>query len=154
MATFQQESLEQAWPDAQRLFALHYEELTFGKERVKLAPDTGRYKALERDGGLMVFTARDDDGAMAGYAVFFLTSHIHYRLNLFAVNDVFYIDPERRSDPWLGFRFIKFLDRHLSAISEIDAIKWHTKVHREFGPILHRLGYVPEETIWAKVNKG
>jgi hypothetical protein len=149
---FQREGLDQVWDDAQRLFALHYEELTFGKERIKLAPDRGRYEALERDGGLVIYTARDGEGALAGYAAFFLVSHMHYRLDVFAMNDVFYIDPARRTDPWLGFRFLRFIDRELSGSDGISAVKWHVKVHREFGPMLARLGYVPEETIWSKIN--
>jgi hypothetical protein len=150
-ATFQQETLAQAWPDAQALFRLHYEELTFGKERIELAPDVGRYEALERDGGLLVFTARDG-GALVAYAAFFLMPHAHYRHNLFALNDVFYTDPARRGDRWLGFRFIRWIDERLCADGDIDAIKWHVKVHRDFGPALRRLGYVPEEVIWSKVQ--
>lgn len=151
MVTFQQEPFAEAFRDAERLFQSHYEELTFGKERIALAPDAGRYEALDQQGGLLVHTARDD-GQLVGYAAWFLTWHAHYRHDLFAINDVFYVDPKRRADPWLGFRFLKFIDRDLSACEHISAIKWHVKVHREFGPMLARLGYVPEETIWSKVN--
>lgn len=150
MVRFQQETLACAWPDAERLFRLHYDELTFGKERIELAPDTGRYEALERDGGLVIYTARDGDD-LVGYAAFFLVHHAHYRRNLFALNDVFYVDPARRADPWLGFRFLKFIDAQLTADADIDAIKWHTKVHLDFGPLLRRLGYQAEEVIWSKV---
>lgn len=152
MTTFQQESLAQAWPDVQRLLEMHYEELTFGKERIKLAPDAGKYEALERDGGLLIYTARDDEKLIA-YSAFFLVFHAHYRHNLFAMNDVFYLDPERRDDVWLGYRFLRFIDKQLTAVPEIDAIKWHVKVNREFGPMLSRLGYAAEEVIWSKVNK-
>ena len=112
--------------------------------------DTGRYEALERDGGLVIYTAREA-GVLVGYAAFFLVHHAHYRRNLFALNDVFYVDPARRSDPWLGFRFLKFIDAQLTADADIDAIKWHTKVHLDFGPLLRRLGYQAEEVIWSKV---
>jgi len=150
MLTFQRETFAQVWPDAQPLLALHYEELTFGKERIRLAPDVGRYEALERDAGLLVFTARDD-GRLVGYAAWFLVHHAHYRHDLFALNDVFYIDPARRDDVWLGFRFLRFIDAQLSGDSDISAVKWHVKAVRDFGPMLRRLGYVPEETIWSKV---
>jgi hypothetical protein len=150
MLTFQRERLAEVWPDAQRLFQLHYEELTFGKQRIELAPDTGRYEALERDGGLAIYTARDD-GALVGYAAFFLIGgHMHYRLNSFAINDVFYVDPARRTDVWLGFRFLRFIDRELTEYG-VDAIKWHVKVTRDFGPMLQRLGYQAEEVVWSKV---
>jgi hypothetical protein len=148
--TYQQEPLATAWPDAEPLFRLHYEELTFGKGSIKLAPDIGRYHALERDGGLAIYTARDD-GALIGYAAWFLVHHLHYRHNLYAINDLFYVDPARRSDTWLGFRFLRYIDRQLSGDPHIDAIKWHVKVHKEFGSMLRRLGYAPEETIWSKV---
>ncbi len=150
MVRFQQETLACAWPDAEELLRLHYDELTFGKERIRLAPDEGRYEALERDGGLIIFTARDD-GKLVGYALFFLVHHLHYRHNLYAMNDVFYVDPARRSDPWLGFRFLKFVDTQLSTDPDIDAIKWHVKLRREFGPMLKRLGYEPEEVVWSKL---
>jgi len=149
MVTFQRESLVQAWEGAKRLFRAHYDELTFGKERIELAPDTGRYEALEREGGLLIHTARDD-GVLVGYAAWFLVHHAHYRHNLFAINDVFYIDPARRDDPWLGFRFLKFIDADLTGYG-VDAIKFHVKLKKDFGPMLKRFGYAPEETIWSKI---
>jgi hypothetical protein len=149
--TLQQETLSQVWDDVQPMLLAHYEELTVGKARIKLAPDRGRYEAMERDGGLAIYTARDD-GRLVGYSAFFLVHHMHYRHNLFALNDVFYLDAERRNDAWLGFRFLRYIDRVRAAIPEIDTIKWHVKVTKEFGPMLKRLGYAPEETIWSKVS--
>lgn len=147
---YRQETLAQAWPDAEPLFELHYQELTFGKEKIRLAPDTGRYEALERDGGLVIYTARDD-GVLIGYAAFFLIGgHAHYRFNPMAINDVFYLDPGRREDVWLGYRFLRFIDRQLVEYG-IDAVKFHVKFKRDFGPMLSRLGYEPEEVVWSKI---
>ena len=152
MVTFQRERLLDVWEDAQTLLVSHYEELTFGKERIKLAPDTGKYEALERDGGLWIFTAREG-GKLVGYAAFFmLDGHLHYRFNSFAINDVFYIDPARRNDVWLGYRFLRFIDRELTEHG-MDAIKFHAKTHLDYGPLLKRLGYEAEEVIWSKIRK-
>lgn len=154
--TFQRERVFEVWDEAERLFALHYEELTFGKGVIRLAPDRRRYEKLDADNSLEVYTARED-GKLVGYAAFFVMPHPHYMHNLYAMNDVFYLDPEKRTDPWLGFRFLKYIDAHLTGddqIVPIDAIKWHVKVFRDFGPMLRRLGYEPEETIWSKVRKG
>lgn len=150
MLAFQVEPLASVRPDVDQLLQLHYDELTFGKERITLAPDWGRYEALERDGGLLIHTARDD-GQLVGYAAWFLVHHAHYLHDLFAINDVFYLDPARRDDPWLGFRFIRYVDRNLSEMPEVASIKWHVKVTKNFGPMLKRLGYVAEEVIWSKV---
>ena len=152
MLTFQREPFDAAYPDAEPLLRLHYEELTFGRGRIQLAPDVGRYRALEAEGALVVHTARDD-GQLVGYAAWFLTWHMHYRHNLYALNDVFFVDPARRADRWLGYRFIRHIDRDLSNPDHgIDAIKWHAKAHRDFGSMLQRLGYQPEEVIWSKVR--
>lgn len=150
MVRFQQETLACAWPDALPLFELHYQELTFGKEKIKLAPDIGRYEAIERDGGLVIYTARDD-GQLVGYAAFFVIGgHMHYRLNPMAINDVFYIDPGRRADPWLGYRFLRFIDRQLCAYG-VDAVKFHVKFRKDFGLMLKRIGYEQEEVVWSKI---
>lgn len=148
---FGTETLQSVRGDLGRLLPLHYDELTFGKERIKLAPDWARYERLDYERKLGIYTARDSAENLIGYACFFLVDHPHYQYAYLAINDVFYIDPAWRSDVWLGYRFLKFIDGELLRLDP-DAIKWHVKVQRDFGPMLKRLGYVPEETIYSKVG--
>jgi len=145
---FQKEILYMVMEDIEYLLKLHYQELTLHKEHIALDPDWERYADLERAGKLLIFTARDEE-RLVGYSVFFINNHIHYKNNLFAVNDVLFLHPEYRKNS-CGPRLIKFCDEEVSKLGKVK-ITWHVKVSRDFRPILHRLGYVDEEVICGKM---
>jgi len=144
----QQEILYMVMDEAEYLLKMHYQELTLNKEHVMLAPDWERYADLEKQGNLIIFTARDE-GRLVGYSAFFINSHIHYKNNLFAINDVLFLHPDYRNNS-CGARLIKYSDQELSKLGKVK-ILWHVKVSRDFRPILHRLGYVDEEIICGKM---
>ena len=82
------------YAEAAHLFAAHHAEImTYMKEPLDV--DRELYERLDREGGLAVVTARAD-GRMAGYAVFLLSAHPHYRLSLQAVQAALYLEPSMR----------------------------------------------------------
>lgn len=144
---FQQEILYMILGEIDSLLKMHYDELTLNKEHVILDPDWERYADLEKQGKLIIYTARDGD-KLVGYSVFFMNQHIHYKNNLFAMNDVLFLHPDYRKNS-CGPKLIMFCDQELSKLGKVK-ITWHVKFTRDFRPILHRLGYVDEEVMCGK----
>ena len=142
MIEFKCEPLEPMFTQAAELFKLHYEELTLNKDAVKLNPMRDSYQQIERTGKMAVYTARDD-GELVGYAIFFVSPHIHYADTIVAMNDVLFLHPAHRKGS-MGTRLIKFCEQGLRTRGA-HKIVWHIKLSRDWSPILIRLGYVTEE---------
>lgn len=147
MATFAREILFEVVEDVQPLLALHYEELTLHKDRVKLDPMWERYAHLEashRD-ALQIFTAREE-GVLVGYAAFFVQPHLHYRALFPAINDVIFVHPKHRGTA--GVRLIRFCERELKPHAQ--KIVFHVKPETPMAALLPRLGYALEEHNFGK----
>jgi hypothetical protein len=97
-------------------------------------------------GTLRTFTARDADGVLTGYCVFFVRHNIHYASSLQASQDVIYIDPERRG---FGAEFILWCDQQLKE-EGVQAVYHHVKQAHNFGPLLERFGYECVDLIYAR----
>jgi hypothetical protein len=147
MVTMQIESLcEKLQSDIKPILLDNYDELTANKHVVKLNPDWDRYYDLQNHGKLKVFTMRDSDEKLVGYAAFFIDTHIHYKDLLVATNDVIFTSQIQRSG-MQGIRFINFIHKNL--IDSVDKIVWHIKDHLDFSPLLVRHGYKKEDSLWA-----
>ncbi len=115
---------------------------------IPLDPDFNSYRALEAQGNLRVFTARDALAGMelVGYACFIVRANIHYRTSLQAVQDVLYIRPDRRG---FGRDFISWCDEELRK-DGVQVVYHHVKLAHDWGRLLERLGYERIETIWGR----
>lgn len=131
----------------QVLLKRHYTELTLDKEVMKLAPDWDRYNQLNNDGKLVIIIAYDGD-VIAGYSVFFLNEHIHYKNNIIANNDVLFLAPEYRLG-MTGIKLIKYSEMILTTM-DVSKVIWHVKMAKDFRKLLHRMGYQDEDIIVGK----
>jgi len=127
------------------LLEKHYEEIAHHKD-VPLDPDWQQYEKLEQINALRVFTARDADGRLVGYAVYFVRHNIHYRSSLQALQDILFIDPAVRG---FGAKFILWCDKQLAA-EGVHITYHHVKAAHNFGPMLERLGYNLVDLIFTK----
>jgi GNAT superfamily N-acetyltransferase len=134
--------------EVQPLIELHYEELTLHKQVVKLDPDWNRYKSLADQKMITIITARDK-GILIGYSLFFVSSHIHYKNNVMANNDVLYLHPEYRQGR-TGLKLIRKCEQVLQELG-VDKIIWHVKYAKDFRQILYRLGYEDEDALVGKI---
>lgn len=148
MITYQQESLVTTKEDARPLLEKHWEEIALNKDTIKLNPDWDAYADLEDAGILKIFTARSD-GNLIGYFVVFVRSHIHYKDNLFAYNDILYLDKDYRKG-FTGSKLIKFAEKCLKE-DGVSVIVVNTKRHKPFDVLLSWLGYKHIENIYSKV---
>lgn len=146
---FQQETLSTSLEEAKPLLQKHWDEIAHYKD-IPLDPDYDAYFKLESAGILKVFTARDENKNMLGYAVFVIQAHPHYKNNIYAKQDVVYIDCDRRG---IGMFFIRWCDERLATMG-IHVVTQHVKAAHNFGPALNRLGYELQDLIYTKrLNK-
>jgi GNAT superfamily N-acetyltransferase len=148
MITYQQESLVTTKEDARPLLEKHWEEIALNKDTIKLNPDWDAYADLEDAGILKIFTARSD-GNLIGYFVVFVRSHIHYKDNLFAYNDILYLDKDYRKG-FTGAKLMKFAEKCLKE-DGVSVLVVNTKRHKPFDVLLSWLGYKHIENIYSKV---
>lgn len=133
---FQEEPLAEIWDDAQALAKVHHAEVGALPEK-DFAPERERYLRVAESGSLKVYTARAE-GRLVGYAIFFLTEHLHYQGVKWALQDVLFLHPEFRGIG--GARFMLWTDfalKHAGA----DVIHRHVSEKHDYSRSLERMGY-------------
>lgn len=123
----------------------HYKEIAHYQD-IELAPDLEAYMRCEQAGGLRVYTAREDDGKLIGYEIFFVRHNLHYKNSLQAAQDVLFIDPEKRG---FGMDFIDWCDQQLKA-EGVQVVTQHIKAKHNFGRMLERLNYELVDLIYSR----
>lgn len=143
--TFAKEKLNDVINEITPLLHDHYKEIAHYQD-IELKPDWGKYKTLEENGTLRIYTARNSEGILIGYAVFMVIKNIHYRDSLQALQDILFIRRENRGS---GGRLIKWCDEQLKA-EGVQVVYHHVKAAHNFGPLLERMGYSLVDLIYAK----
>ena len=92
--------------EAAALIYAHYKEISHYQD-IKLDPDHSKYLSCEERGTLRVYLAKDGFEVI-GYCVFFVDHNMHYKDSLQAIQDVVYIDKNKRG---FGRKFIAWCDR-------------------------------------------
>lgn len=138
------ESLKAVRDEIGPLLEDHYVELCAHKDVLTLAPDWGRYEMMERDKALKVYTVREE-GVLVGYSVFFLHYPPHYVNNLFAHNDVIYLEKDYRKGRH-GLALVKYSFDQLKE-TDADLILWHAKPGTPLHKLLLKLGYIEQDVI-------
>jgi hypothetical protein len=135
--------------EAKPLLQEHWQEVSTFKD-IALNPDYERYLILEKAGNLRAYAAREDDGRLFGYAVFFIFNHIHYKQAVFAQQDIIFISKEHRI---MGAFFIKFCDEQLRK-ENITCVTHHVKADFNFGKVLERIGYQLQDLVYIRRLNG
>jgi hypothetical protein len=143
---FQREQLTaELCEELRPLLEKHYKEIAHYQD-IPLIPAYEQYMKLDSMGMLRVFTAREESGECAAYAIFFVKHNLHYSSSLQAVQDIIYVDPNKRG---FGARLIKWCDEQLKA-EGVQVVYHHVKVAHNFGPLLERMGYQLVDLIYGK----
>lgn len=141
------ERLQDLWDEIYPLLERHYAEISANPD-IALAPDEHRYRVLEDANRLRTYTVRDD-GALVGYAVFLVSTGLHYMHSLQAKQDVLFVDPSRRGRG-AGIKLIRFADQAL-ADEGVQVVYHHAKLaHPALGRLLEHAGYAPVETVYSR----
>lgn len=142
----------------------HWKELARNQDKIALNPDFTKYLALEKAGVYRMYVVRTDSGEIAGYAGFMVMNHLHYKDDLWALADLFFVRPQFRSKRKLGMGWKdrpKGAGRTLFEAVEADLRKLGVSVvHVTYklanpaaGGMLKKLGYTHIEAGAAKVLK-
>jgi len=142
---FQQESIAECFDEAMPLMEEHWEEIAHYKD-VPLEPDYEFYLAAETAALLRVYTARNDEGKLIGYAVYFIRRAPHYKSVVYGVQDVLFISKGHRGT---GGRFILWCDEQLK-LDGVNFVFHHIKAKHNFGKLLERLGYNLIDLIYSR----
>lgn len=145
-ARFSEEPLTLEWiNEALPLLYKHYREIAHYQD-IPLDIDVESYLTAYDHGSVKLYTSRDTNGELIGYACYFVRKNIHYSDSLQAVQDVIYLDPTRRGT---GGRFLLWCDSKLRELG-VQVVYHHVKLAFDFGPMLERFGYEHIENIWAR----
>ena len=145
--TYQQEFLATVEDEAKPLLNSHWEEIALNKDKIKLNPDWEAYEALEHQGKLKIFTARDD-GQLVGYFVVIVGTNLHYKDHLFASNDIIYLSPNHRKG-FTGIKLVKFAEKCLKD-DGVSVLTINTKVHQPFDKLMDFLKFRKIERVYSK----
>jgi GNAT superfamily N-acetyltransferase len=145
---YSRERLEDILPDMDCLAELHHSELQ-SIPGLLLNPDLEKYYDLEAADILRIYTVRDMSSLeLFGYALFFVTPHLHYSNNIVAVQDVIYLHPNERKKGW-GKQLIEYADTMLKR-ERVEIVMHACKTHQSFGGLLESLGYQKIDEIYAR----
>lgn len=137
--------------EAKSLLLDHWEEIALFKDKIKLAPDYDKYATLAEAGNLHISTVRSD-GKLVGYHAAFLSYHPHYKNDLMALTDIFYVIPKFRKG-LLGFRFFRFIEAELKAIGVVKMMAG-SKTSLDLRVLFNRLGWVETDIMHGKYIGG
>lgn len=143
---FQRERAQDVFDEIMPLAQKHWEEISHYKD-IPLEPDKEMYFKIEDTGSLRVYTCRDDDNSLIGYAVFFLKHNLHYKSSFQAAQDLIFVHPDRRG---CGRPFIKWIEETLKA-EGVQIIYQHLKLATPHTiEFFKKIGYEPVDLIVAK----
>jgi GNAT superfamily N-acetyltransferase len=148
----QREYFERIMNEMRPLNEKHYHEVAMYTDKIYLSPNYEEYLKLEDLGMIACYTARTDCGELVGYSIFFVKAHIHYMHDVFACNDVIYIDPEYRGTS-LAQDLMEYSLVSL-ANNGVNVVTMHMKSLKPFASLMERCGFEEAETVWTKYIGG
>lgn len=164
MITYQVEKFMDCYDESIPMLEAHYLEIATDKHIKPLDIDIDKYLAMEEAGMLRIFTVRDQvmtneqiriagpdhhPGVLIGYFVSFVMKHMHYSQTTIALNDIMYLDPDRRGGT-VGYRMMKKATDDLKNLGA-EVLIIHMKVDYPFRSLLTKLGFHLTEENWEKV---
>lgn len=113
-------------------------------------PDWERYQRMENTDGLRFFALREDEH-LIGYASIVITADEH-RANILQgnFNDIFIAKPKRGHAAFL----VKYVEKTMVTLGvkrTVVSEKVNVAAINNAGEFFERIGYVPQEIIYAKV---
>lgn len=147
MIEFQEEQLIDCLEEMKPLLEAHWLEVAKYQDKIAFSPDYDRYFLLENQGMLHIATARDD-GKLVGYYISIVAPSLHYSQDLFAVNDVLFLDPEYRSKD-TGYQMFKFAEKCLKVLG-VSVMTIHMKTDLPFDSLCEARGFENIERLYSK----
>ena len=144
---FAEEQLQHVLEEMKPMLLEHWEEVAMYKDKIDFSPDYNKYFSMCDMGFIRLYTMRDN-GKLVGYSLFFTMPHLHYSKDMFAVNDVVFVDPEYRL-PFITPAFFNYVEEQLSRLG-MSVITYHMKVYKPFEKLMNGLQYNFTEHLYTK----
>jgi len=146
--SFQVERWPEFYPDVKALFPDHWRELALNQEEIPIDIDEEKYAALDKNGILLIATARDE-GRLIGYWLSFLMPHPHYKSSgPMGMTDMYWVKPEARNGT--GARLEIFWEQELRKRGIKKAITSY-KVHQDHGKFFAARGWTHSDNTLVKI---
>lgn len=142
---FQCESLNTSLEESKPLLFQHWQEIAHYKD-IPLNPDYDLYYKMEAASMLNIYTARDNEESLIGYAVYIISPALHYKQSIVAKQDIIYVHPDHRG---VGLYLLRYSEEELKKIG-VHIISQHVKAAHHFGPSLVRMGYELQDLMYTK----
>lgn len=146
MITFHVEPFSEFVNEAKPMFSDHWQELALNKDHVPLDPQYEVYFERERNGGVMVITARED-AKLCGYFIGFVAPGLHYRTCLTLTMDIFWVHPDHRG-AGIGFHLFKAVEKEARRRG-IQRMFVGSKLHKDASWLFEKLGYEEVERYYS-----
>lgn len=144
---YAEETLATALDDTKPLLVKHWHEIAWRQDKIPLDPDYVRYHKAEELKTLRIYTARKESGELVGYALWFVSTLMHYKQTLCAVNDIIYVDEAYRGG--VGARLLKFSELELKKLG-VQVMSLHIKKILDWSPLAAALGFEHTESTHHK----
>jgi len=151
MIKYQVEDYDQVIEEIKPLLDEHWEEVALFKEHIKLTPNYTMYEDLYNAGKLFIMTARDED-KLVGYNIMFLSNHPHYKDDIFAQQDLIYVDPKYRGTR-VALKLVLYTENFLRDNMDVSVINYRMKLTHDYSRLLEKLGYKTVELSCIKYVK-
>jgi len=136
---FSSERFDSVITELMPLLSQHYKEIAWKQDKITLNPNFDHYRILEANGVLRMYIARED-GAVVGYAVFFVTQNLHYQDVKQAQSDVFYVEPSRRG-AMVGQKLLRDYAESELKLEGVKVITLHIKCDHDWHKLAEYWGY-------------
>lgn len=134
-------------PELEELLQIHWEEIALNKNAIKLAVDYDRYNQLDEANCFHVVTVRDEN-RLIGYHAAIISTHLHYKNDLMAFSDVYFLRKEYRKGR-TGIKLFQFVEKALKERG-VKKVIINTKKHLDMSKLFDYLGWHETETIYTK----
>lgn len=146
--TYQEEKLSDCLEEMKPMLLKHWEELANHRDTRPLDPDYQMYLAMNDMEIVRVFTVRSDS-KLIGYSIWIVAKHLHYKTWLYAVSDIYWLNPEHRKTG-VAFDFFFKIEDWLKSLG-VNSITVQDKLTHKHNSFFNRLGYTPIEQLYEKV---
>lgn len=145
--TFHVERLADIEAEIHPLHQAHWEETEKHRHGHAMAPDYAAFKADERAGRLIQFTARDADGKLVGNIRMYVYTSRHDQ-TLECKEDTFFLLPQYRQG-FTAIRFWQYMESCMRSIGVHD-VYTDSKVVNQVGRLNEYLGYAHIANVFHK----
>jgi GNAT superfamily N-acetyltransferase len=145
---YQTETMSEVVKEIMPLLHLHWQDVALNHDSITLDPNWQVYQELAKMGFLHITTARTDAGELVGYAIYIIQPLLHYKRELGADGDIFWLHPDHRKGS-VGIRLLKEAEMNIKALGCTYIVN-KVKLHKDVGRIFERLGYQAIERVYAK----